>query len=219
MTAIANAKDQAAMNAARNYEAAQQAGIQQQANQITQGNITQATPQTAAKETAAGAANRNATFDALRTGTAQAGAALPPTGAGGARAGASGTAWGSLVGNNAAKAGGYADWEQEQAIKDAQAGQKLGILNSFAGGDARLLPTRLAVASQSANTLSAWGNIVSMIGNSVGGSAALNQYNNPQTNGGNVTTDNASPSAQAWYRQGTATPAANTSTDWSNLWG
>ena len=181
MQMIANSEDQRAINRARQNANQQQGLLQGQANQITQGNITSATRANANKQIQAGAATRNATTDALRTATSPINSALPSSGAGSARTAAASSAWGNLVGNNAAQAGGYGDWEQNQSIKNAQASQKPGILGNFAQGNASLLPVKVAVAGQAGNELSGWGNIVSMIGNTVGGAAALNQYNKPQT--------------------------------------
>lgn len=180
MQMVANNQDQGAINKARAAEIAQQATYQSQANGITKASIADAGMPTEAAETAAGAKNRTGLYNNLSTALAPVTAAAPPSGAGGARSSAASNVWGSLVSGNMAKAGSYQDWENQQSIKSAQAGQKLGILGSFSQGTASLLPVQLQVAGQKGDELGAWGNVISNIGNAVSG-AAQTANNTPQT--------------------------------------
>ena len=174
-----NAKEQSAINSARAQETAQQAAIQNQANNITQGSIAASTPQVAQQQMATGQANRMSLTQDLREATAPGEQALPATGTGSARSSAAGNVWQNLVSGNQAKAGSYSDWENQQAIKNAQASQKLGILNNFSAGDASLLPVEMQVASQKGDALSGWGSIVSGLGNAAMSYGIANRANAP----------------------------------------
>ena len=163
-----NAQSQSAMNKVRADAAAKQAAIQQQANNITSASIAASGPQSAATDTAAGTANREAVYNQLKDATAPIAQANPTGGAGSARSAAAGNVWGNLVANNTAKAGSYQDWETNQNIKNVNAAQKLGILSNFSQGDASILPVEMQVASQAGDKLSGWGSIVSGLGSALG---------------------------------------------------
>jgi hypothetical protein len=178
-----NAKEQSAINAARNTETAQQSDIQRQANNITAGSIAASTPQVAQQQMQQGQANRMALTQDLQAAAAPGEQALPATGGGSARTQAAGNVWQNLVEGNQAKAGSYSDWENQQAIKNAQASQKLGILNNFSAGDASLLPVEEQVASQKGDALSGWGSIMSGLGNAATSYGIANRYNNQPTGG------------------------------------
>jgi hypothetical protein len=167
-----NAKAQAAMTAARANEVNQQAGLQQQSNAIFQKSLAGSTPATAAQQMQEGQAQRNNAWQALQTASAPVASALPatsdpnsPTAQAKARAGTAANAWNTLNANAAAKEGSYGDWQNQQAIKNANAAQQLGVINNFSAGDASLLPTELQVASQAGDKLSGWGSVVGMLGN------------------------------------------------------
>ena len=174
-----NEKAKSAMNATRKNAVDQQGALQRQSSQIANDSIAASGPQSAATQTAQGAATRMALTDALRQGNTPIAAANPVgTSASTGATGAAGNAWTNLVAGNQAKAGSYADWENQQAIKNAEAGQKIGVLNNFSQGDAALLPVEMQVASQKGDKLSGWGSLVqglgsaAMLGGAIGMAAA-----------------------------------------------
>lgn len=168
-----NAKAQAAMNAARASEVAQQQKLQQQSNSIFAKSLAGSTPATAAQQMQQGQAARTTAWQDLNKSTQPIASALPAvtdTATGGASRRASGAAntWNTLNANAQAKMGSYGDWQNQQAIKNADVAQRLGVINNFSAGDAALLPTELQVASQSGDQLSGWGSVVSMLGGLAG---------------------------------------------------
>lgn len=195
---IANGQDQDAINKAKRNEVAQQGIYQGEANAITRQNIASSGAKDAQAQMAAGQNNRGQIYNNLSQALAPVGQANPTGGAGGARAGAAGGAWNNLVAGNVAKAGSYSDWEANQANKNAQASQKLGILGSFSKGTASLLPTQLQVAAHKADTLSGWGEVIQDIGNTIGGSPTSAAVGKPDTGGGW-----GGPVSDAYEQQGT----------------
>lgn len=179
-----NEESQSAMNAARANEVAQQAALQKQSNAVFQNSLSQSTPQTAQRQMQQGTAARANAWQNLQNATTPIATALPtaadgattttssgassPTSSAAQRATTAGDTWNSLLANAAAKEGGYSDWENQQNIKNANAAQKLSVLNNFSQGDAALLPTELQVASQAGDGLSGWGSIVSSLGSLAG---------------------------------------------------
>ena len=165
MQIAGNSESQSAMNKARANSVAQQAALQKQSNDIAQKSIAGSAPQIAQQQVDQGAAARTNLAKTLQQAAAPIATAAPATGSAGAgKAGAAGNAWTNLVTGNQAKAGGYQDWQNQQAIKNADAGQKIGILNNFSQGDAALLPIEMQVASQKGDKLSGWGSLVSALG-------------------------------------------------------
>ena len=187
-----NEASQSAMNAARANEVNQQAALQKQSNAIFQNSLAQSTPQTAQQQMQQGQAARTNAWQGLQDATTPVASALPtttsgsttgssttgggtstgaagtPTSGASARAASAGNSWNTLLANAAAREGSYGDWQNQQAIKNANAAQQLGVVNNFSQGDAALLPTELQVASQAGDSLSGWGNIVSSLGSLAG---------------------------------------------------
>jgi len=220
MDIAGNAKEQSAINAARNSEAQAQTALQRQSSAIANTSIQGSTKPVADQQIATGAAQRNALFQSLQKASVPVASANPVTGAGSARTSAGGTAWENLVGGNQSAAGGYGDWENQQRIKDADANQKLGIVNSFSQGTASLLPIQLQVAGQAGDKLSGWGNIVGALGKGVSAYGVGSAMIGASTAGGAAT---AGQSAQALSEYGgasipaTTLPASNF--DWSTVYG
>jgi hypothetical protein len=181
MDIAGNAQSQRAMNNARANETNQQAGLQKQANAVVQGSIDQSTPQVAQSEMDAGQAARNNAWSNLQSATTPVASALSPTAgsptdAANKRGSAAANTWNELNANAAAKEGSYGDWENQQNIKNANAAQQLGVINSFSQGDASLLPVEMQVASQAGGKLSGWGNILSSIGALAGVAGATGAF-------------------------------------------
>jgi hypothetical protein len=182
-----------AMAKTRAAENAQQQGLQQQANAITTNSIAKSTPQVANDQLTAGAAARTNLTQALQSAAVPIAQANAPTGGGSGRAGTAGTAWSNLVAGNQAKAGSYQDWETQQSIKNAQASQKLGILNNFSQGDASLMPIEMQVASQKGDKLSGWGSLISALGAVTGmaGAASAGMAGGSATGGATSAANNS----------------------------
>ncbi len=185
-----NEASQSAMNAARANEVNQQAALQKQSNAIFANSLAQSTPKTAQQQMQQGQAARTNAWQGLQDATTPVASALPtatgstagsspgggtstgssatPIGGATRRAASAGNSWNTLLANAAAREGSYGDWQNQQAIKNANAAQQLGVVNNFSQGDAALLPTELQVASQAGDSLSGWGNIVSSLGSLAG---------------------------------------------------
>ena len=200
-TIAANAKEQAAMNAARANEVSQQAALQQKNQAIANQSIQKSTPKVAQQQLQQGQDQRTALFTALQKASVPIASALPATN--NARSSAGGNAWQSIVAGNQAKAGSYADWESQQANKNAQAGQEIGIGNNFSQGTASLLPIQMQVAGQAGDELSGWGSIVGAIGRGAMTTGAVGMGS--QSGAGNGS-----------FNYNPATSAGNTP-DWSNM--
>jgi hypothetical protein len=191
-----NAEDQSAMNSARANEVNQQAQLQKQANAAFQNSLAQSTPNTAQQQMQQGAAARTNAWANLQDATAPVASALPDTSGSGTsnsptnsakqRASVSGNAWNTLTAKAGATEGGYGDWENQQAIKNANASQQLGVINNFSQGDAALLPTELQVASQKGDALGGWGSIVSSLGNLAGIANQAGTFGNGTTASNNA---------------------------------
>lgn len=189
-----NVKSQNAMNAARASETNQQAQLQKQSNAIFRNSLAQSTPNTAQQQMQAGQAARTNAWQNLQdattptasalpatSGTATSGAGTSSTGAAGQRATSAGNTWNALNAKSAATEGSYGDWQNQQAIKNANAAQQLGVQNNFSQGDAALLPTELEVASHKGDALSGWGSIVSSLGSLAGYANKFGNFNQPTT--------------------------------------
>ena len=185
---MANAREQAAMNTVRSNALSDQAGLNTQAQNLVQGSIAASTPQNAARQVAAGVANRTGVLTTLQ-GATPLNTITPSSGNGAARGTAGATAWGNMVGSNMAKSGAYSDWEDQQNIKNAQAGQKLGLLGSFAQGNANVLPIQMAAAGDSQHQLAGWGMLVSDIGASISGGAQSAKVPKGTDSGGGPVSD------------------------------
>ncbi len=178
LSLAANAQEQSAINAARANEVNQQRALQNQANAIFQNSLAQSTPATAQQQLQQGAAARNSAFQDLQSAITPVASALPtanaganantPTAGAQQRATSAGDTWNSLLARANATEGSYGDWQNQQAIKNADTAQKLGVINNFSAGDASLLPTELQVASQAGDSLGGWGSILSSLGNLAG---------------------------------------------------
>lgn len=184
LSVAGNIKDQNAMNAARASEASKQAALQKQSNAIFQDSLAKSSPNSAQQQMEAGQTARQNAWQTLQDATTPTASALPTTsgtatkGAAQRAAGAAGT-WNALNANAAAREGSYGDWENQQAIKNADASQKLGVVNNFSQSDAALLPTELQVASQAGDGLSGWGSIVSSLGNLAGYANKFGNFGKP----------------------------------------
>ncbi|MDE2098678.1 MAG: hypothetical protein KGL39_15595 [Patescibacteria group bacterium] len=169
-----NAKSQSAMNQARANEVAQQADLQNKNNALVQKSIAGSTPATAQQQMDAGAAARNNIWAGLQNATTPTASALPATGAttptssAAKRTTNAANTWNTLNQNAAAREGSYSDWQTQQAIKNADTAQQLGINNSFSQQDASLLPLEVQVAGQAGDKLSGWGSIVGALGSLAG---------------------------------------------------
>lgn len=214
-----NAKEQAAINAARSNEVAAQAGLQQRSNAIANQSIAKSTAPVARGQIDAGAAQRTALYNVLQKASVPIAAANPVSGAGSARSAGTGTAWSNLVAGNQAQAGGYSDWENQQNIKNADASQKLGIINSFSRGTAGLLPIQLQVAGQAGDQLSGWGSIVGALGSAASAYGVSRMWTAPNS-ALTSASQSASQSAQVANEfQNGAGAAPMTAIDWANLKG
>ena len=199
LSLAANAKQQAAINAARSTEAANQAALQSRSKAITNQSIKQSTPEVAKQEIQQGTDARTQLYNALKSSSVPVASALPATN--NARTAATGNAWSNLVSGNQAKVGSYSDWESQQAIKNANVGQQLGIQNSFSSGFANLLPIQLQVANQAGDQLAGWGSIVGALGSAAMSSGTSRiGAGGGATGGGAIAPDAApayNPSAEA----------------------
>ena len=182
MSIAGNAKSQSAINAARSNEVAQQSAIQQKSNAIFQNSLAQSTPAVAAQQMAQGQNQRQSIWNTLQSASTPVASALPATGTttatgkANARATTAGNALNTMNEAASAREGSYGDWENQQAIKNADAAQELGVQNNFSQGDAALLPTELSVASQAGDKLGAWGSIVSSLGQLAGVAGATGAF-------------------------------------------
>ena len=213
-----NAKAQSAMTAARANEVGQQAQLQGQSNAIFKKSLAGSSPATAAQEMQQGQAQRNTAWQNLQSATAPVASALPatsdpnsPTAKASARANSAANTWNTLNANAAAKEGSYGDWQNQQAIKNANAAQQLGVINNFSAGDASLLPTELQVASQAGDKLSGWGSVVSMLGNLSGLASKAGTFgtSTPAAPQGNLSWANPTGSAPVVDNTGGAATWAN----------
>jgi hypothetical protein len=204
LSAVAASKQQAAINAARSAEVSQQAALQQRTQALSNKSIAQSTAPVAKQQMQTGQDQRTALFDALQKSSVPIAAANPIDGSG--RTTATGNAWTNLVAGNQAKVGSYSDWENEQAQKNADIGQKIGIQNSFSQGTAALLPIQLQVANQAGDQLSGWGNIVGALGKAASAYGVASAYSGAAGTAGGAAggaTTSAFPS-DAYTAQGNA---------------
>jgi hypothetical protein len=181
MQMAGNAKSQSEMNKTRAAFVAKNAKLQDESDQIALESAGKSSPKNAQKELDAGAAGRENAWNNLQLATTPIASALPATsspdsatGRATAATGGATSAWNRIVTNAGARMGSYGDWETQQAVKNADAAQRLGIVNNFARGNANLLPLEMTVASQKGDKLSGWGQLVGALGamTSVGGMAA-----------------------------------------------
>jgi hypothetical protein len=172
-TGMSIAGGQQAKSAMANTRAefnAKEADLQAKNNVLFRNSLAQSTPEVAAQQMQTGANQRGSIWNNLQSASTPVASALPATGASttsgkaGARASSAGNAWNTMNATAAAKEGGYGDWETQQAIKNADVTQKMGVNTDFAQGNARLEPLELQVASEAGDKLSGWGNIVSSLG-------------------------------------------------------
>lgn len=164
-----NMQAQDAINRTRANAVSKQAGLDRQAQAIAQKNIDQSTIEQANADMAKGQQRRQTAWDTLQKSSTPIASALPATtgtgtGKAAARAAGSANTWNTLNANAAAKEGSYGDWQTAQSVRNSDIAQKLGAINNFAQGDARVLPTELEVASHAGDELSGWGQIVSSLG-------------------------------------------------------
>jgi hypothetical protein len=164
-----NAQSQDAMNRTRAGAVAKQSNLNTQAQKIAQGNIDQNTLDQANADMNKGQTARQTAWDTLQKNTVPIASALPATtgtgtGTAAARAGGAAQTWNQLNAGAKAREGAYGDWQTQQAVRDSNTAQKLGVVNNFAQGDARVLPIEMEVASHSGDQLSGWGQIVSSLG-------------------------------------------------------
>ncbi|MDE2101773.1 MAG: hypothetical protein KGL39_31290 [Patescibacteria group bacterium] len=165
-----NSEDAAAMAKVRADFTRKQALLQQQSNDIFQNSLKGSTPAIAGQQMQAGQNARTSMWNQLQSATTPVASALPATGAASptskaaARATTAGNVFNTMNEGASAREGSYGDWENQQAIKNADAAQKLGVVTNFASGNSNLLPTELQVASQAGSKLSGWGSIVSSLG-------------------------------------------------------
>ena len=170
MSMAANEQSKSAISAARARAVAKQEEINKKAQAATQKNINANTLDQANADMATGAGTRKTAWDELQLASQPIASALPATGAtdptskAQKRSTSSGNTWNDLNATAAAREGGYSDWQTTQAGRNADTGRQLSVLNNFAQGNARLLPTELEVASHAGDALSGWGHIVSTIG-------------------------------------------------------
>lgn len=180
-----NMKAQSAMNNVRTQEAQRQAELQKQNSAIYSKSLAASTPQVAAQQMQAGQNARESAWNQLQKSTVPVASALPATGGAtgkaSARTGAAANVWNNLTANANAKQGSYDDWNTQQAIKNANAAQNESIINNFSEGDARLMPTELAVAGQAGDKLSGWGSIVSTLGSLAGLAGATGAFGAAKT--------------------------------------
>lgn len=191
-----NIESQNAMNAARANATNQQAQLQKQSNAIFQNSLAQSTPAVAQQQMQQGQAARTNAWQNLQDATTPTASALPasgtttsspgasgtsgsPTSGASQRAASAGNTWNALNAKSAATEGSYGDWQNQQAIKNANTAQKLGVVNNFSQGDAALLPTELQVASQKGDALSGWGSIVSSLGSLAGYANKFGSFGQP----------------------------------------
>ncbi len=174
MTVAGNEKSKNAINATRGQYSTQQDALARRNAGIAKKSIDASGADVANKEIADGQQARMNVWDQLQKSTVPVASALPATtmtgktGQASARSGGAAATWNKLNAAAAAREGGYSDWQTKQAIKNSQADQDIAVNNDFAGGNSRVLPTEIGVATQAGDQLSGWGNIVSTIGNLTG---------------------------------------------------
>ena len=173
-------KSQQALSAARSQATAKQATLQANSNAIFKKSLAGSTPEVAQQEMAKGEASRMSAWNDLKTATTPIAAALPATTTttnpgkeAQAQSGGAASAWKKLNARAAARTGSYSDWQNQQAIKNANASQKLETQNNFARGDANLLPLELSVAGEAGDKLSGWGSMVSALGSVAGAAGGM----------------------------------------------
>ena len=183
MQIAGNAKSQSAMNSVRAQESAKQADLQRQSSALFQKSLAGSTPQVAADQMAAGAANRSNIWQGLQSASTPVASALPATPTTGTatakaskRTGSATSAWNNLTQGAAAREGSYSDWQTKQAIKNADTAQNLGVINNFSQGDAALMPIEMKVASEQGDKLSGWGSIMQSIGMLTGMAGATGAF-------------------------------------------
>ena len=169
-----NAQDASAIAATRAQFAAKQAALQQQSNAIFQNSLKDSTVDKAQTQMQTGQNARTSIWNQLQNATTPIASALPAsgsttaTGNAAARASSAGSVFNTMADTAQAREGSYEDWQNQQAIKNADASQRLGVINNFSQGDANLEPVELQVASQAGSKLSGWGSIVSSLGSLAG---------------------------------------------------
>ncbi|MEI6194641.1 MAG: hypothetical protein WCS42_09950 [Verrucomicrobiota bacterium] len=174
-------KSQQALSAARSQAAAKEATLQANSNAIFKKSLAGSTPEVAQQEMAKGTEARMSAWNDLKSATTPIAAALPATSttttnpgqAAQTQSGGAASAWNKLNAGATAKLGSYSDWENQQAIKNGNASQKLETQNNFARGDANLLPLELSVAGEAGDKLSGWGSMVSALGSVAGAAGGL----------------------------------------------
>lgn len=187
MGVAASAQDRSAMNNVRTIEARRQQDLQDQANGVFQKSLSASGADTAKKQTASGAAQRQSVYNALKQ-VAQPGTAAPataadspdavvntdnPTQTANSLATTRGNAWSTLTSGAASREGGYQDYDTDQALKNAEANRNLGVIGNRAAGWARIFPTELEVASHKGDALAGWGQLVSALGSVAGIGGAM----------------------------------------------
>jgi hypothetical protein len=214
MGAAANAQAQSQMNSVRSAEVKRESDLQNQANSVFQKSLSTAGADTAKKQVASGAAQRQSVYNALKqVAQPTAGAALPSDDAGAnpvvtsdgatqtARRTAStrGNAWGNLTSGAAAQEGGYQDQQTDQALENADANRQIGVIGSKARGWAGIMPTEMEVASHSGDALAGWGQLVSALGSvaGVGGAMGYGGASNPWGSANLTTQPNTIVTGQA----------------------
>lgn len=182
LSAAGAAKSRSAMSKTRAQFAAKQGALQDQSNDIFQDSLSKSTRKGAGAAISKGASDRQTAWHTLNDASAPIATALPatstsaPTNRAAKIAGGAASAWNNLNAGNQARAAGYGDWEDAQARKDADEAQKLGVINNFSQGDARVLPGELDAASRKGDALSGWGNIVSSLGSLAGTAGASGAF-------------------------------------------
>ena len=185
MQIAGNAKSQSAINQTRADAVSKQTALDQQAAAAAQRNINQSTAGQAAQDMNTGQQQRENIWAGLQKATVPTASALPATATGtigartntaAARSTGGANTWNALNETAAAKMGSYGDWQTQQAVRNSNTQSELGVLNNFAGGDARILPTELEVASQAGGKLTGWGGIVSSLGSMAGMASAAGAF-------------------------------------------
>lgn len=179
MGVAGNAEAQSKMNQVRTAEVKRESDLQDQANSVFQKRLSTAGADTAKKQVDTGAAQRQSVYNALKQSTdPTVGTPLPAdnpnpvvddaTSSANTIAAKRGNAWTTLGSEAASKEGGYQDQATDQAVSNADANRRLGVIGNEASGWARVFPTELEVAGHAGDALSGWGQLVSALGSAAG---------------------------------------------------
>jgi hypothetical protein len=183
--AIANEAESQNMFRAYQDELKRQGVYQQQATQATNQNITDSSSQNAQQYMNRGIGQREAAYGALGnvplsvSGTGDESSAYK----------ALDTANYNQRGQERAKLGGYADWQQQQNVNNQGTQRQLNQISNFAGGlQNNVFPYQMYQAQHGEDEAKFWGQVISSMGGLIGNYVQANtppptQYPMPQYGG------------------------------------